>query len=121
MDPSGAGCVGIFPRWTNQTQDAWVYSHDGPIRCRMRGYIPTVDQSDAGRAGIFPRWTNQMQDMRVYSHGGPIRCRTRGYIPTVDQSYADGARYVVLAVLNGAPTHSCKTGLLSSMSTLNVD
>eukprot|EP00959_Pyramimonas_sp_CCMP1952_P342914 7183823-Pyramimonas_sp.AAC.1 len=28
---SDAGSVGIFPRWTNQTQEAWVYSHDGPI------------------------------------------------------------------------------------------
>eukprot|EP00959_Pyramimonas_sp_CCMP1952_P120864 2527209-Pyramimonas_sp.AAC.1 len=28
------------PRWrTNQTQGAWVYSHDGPIRYMKRGYI----------------------------------------------------------------------------------
>eukprot|EP00959_Pyramimonas_sp_CCMP1952_P319664 6688890-Pyramimonas_sp.AAC.1 len=31
-------------------QDARVYSHDGPIRYRMRGYILTTDQSDAGCA-----------------------------------------------------------------------
>eukprot|EP00959_Pyramimonas_sp_CCMP1952_P357301 7481755-Pyramimonas_sp.AAC.1 len=26
-----------------------AYSHDGPIRCRKRGYTLTMDQSDAGR------------------------------------------------------------------------
>eukprot|EP00959_Pyramimonas_sp_CCMP1952_P204314 4273005-Pyramimonas_sp.AAC.1 len=36
MDPSDAGCAGIFSRWTNRTQDARVYSHDGPIGRRMR-------------------------------------------------------------------------------------
>eukprot|EP00976_Prorocentrum_cordatum_P067885 1178918-Prorocentrum_minimum.AAC.2 len=34
-----------FPQWTNQMQEAWVYSHDGPIRRRKRGYIPTADSS----------------------------------------------------------------------------
>eukprot|EP00959_Pyramimonas_sp_CCMP1952_P272494 5696945-Pyramimonas_sp.AAC.1 len=29
-------------------QEAWVYSHDGPFRCRKRGYIPMTNQSDAG-------------------------------------------------------------------------
>eukprot|EP00976_Prorocentrum_cordatum_P040750 827419-Prorocentrum_minimum.AAC.1 len=24
------------PTWTNQTQEAWLYSHDGPIRRRKR-------------------------------------------------------------------------------------
>eukprot|EP00976_Prorocentrum_cordatum_P061504 1176335-Prorocentrum_minimum.AAC.1 len=32
--------------WCNQTRDARVYSHDGPIRRRKRGYILTTDQSD---------------------------------------------------------------------------
>eukprot|EP00976_Prorocentrum_cordatum_P061229 1176219-Prorocentrum_minimum.AAC.7 len=36
--------------WTNRTQDAWVYSHDGPIGHRMRGYILMMDQSAAGCA-----------------------------------------------------------------------
>eukprot|EP00959_Pyramimonas_sp_CCMP1952_P295413 6178720-Pyramimonas_sp.AAC.1 len=31
MDRSDAGSTGIFSRWTNQTQGARVYSHDGPI------------------------------------------------------------------------------------------
>eukprot|EP00976_Prorocentrum_cordatum_P079643 1183639-Prorocentrum_minimum.AAC.9 len=35
---------------TNQMQEARVYSHHGPIRCRKRGYILTTDQSDAGSA-----------------------------------------------------------------------
>ena len=39
-------------------QEAQVYSHDGPIRCRKRGYILTTDQSDARSAGIFSRRTN---------------------------------------------------------------
>eukprot|EP00976_Prorocentrum_cordatum_P101716 1192761-Prorocentrum_minimum.AAC.4 len=30
-DQSDAGRAGIFSRQTNRTQDAWVYSHDGPI------------------------------------------------------------------------------------------
>ena len=45
--------AGIFSRRTNQTQQAQVYSHDGPIRRRRRGYILMTDQSDAGDAGIF--------------------------------------------------------------------
>eukprot|EP00976_Prorocentrum_cordatum_P081360 1184372-Prorocentrum_minimum.AAC.4 len=53
-------------------QEAKVYSHEGPIRCRKRGYILltcsiTRDQSDAGNAGIFSRGTNQMQEAQVYS------------------------------------------------------
>eukprot|EP00959_Pyramimonas_sp_CCMP1952_P274416 5736181-Pyramimonas_sp.AAC.1 len=63
MDQSDAGSMGIFPRWTNQTQEVWVYSHDGPIRRRNFGYIPTMDQSDSGSMGIFPRWTNQTQEV----------------------------------------------------------
>eukprot|EP00959_Pyramimonas_sp_CCMP1952_P466496 9490044-Pyramimonas_sp.AAC.1 len=35
MDQSDAGSMGIFSRWTNHTQEAWVYSHDGPIRAPM--------------------------------------------------------------------------------------
>eukprot|EP00959_Pyramimonas_sp_CCMP1952_P376650 7888890-Pyramimonas_sp.AAC.1 len=31
--------------WTNQTQKARVYSHDGPIRRRKHGYIITTDRS----------------------------------------------------------------------------
>eukprot|EP00976_Prorocentrum_cordatum_P020876 424206-Prorocentrum_minimum.AAC.1 len=31
MDQSDAGRTGIFSRWTNRTQDARVYPHDGPI------------------------------------------------------------------------------------------
>eukprot|EP00959_Pyramimonas_sp_CCMP1952_P467352 9491451-Pyramimonas_sp.AAC.1 len=30
-----------------------LYSHDGPIRRRMHGYILTADQSDAGCVSIF--------------------------------------------------------------------
>eukprot|EP00959_Pyramimonas_sp_CCMP1952_P454679 9470284-Pyramimonas_sp.AAC.1 len=36
------------------TQEAWVYSRDGPIRHRKHGYMPVMDQSDAGSMGIFP-------------------------------------------------------------------
>eukprot|EP00959_Pyramimonas_sp_CCMP1952_P301451 6307155-Pyramimonas_sp.AAC.1 len=35
-DQSDAGCAGIFSRRTNQTQEAWVHSHDGPVRRRKR-------------------------------------------------------------------------------------
>eukprot|EP00976_Prorocentrum_cordatum_P094901 1189969-Prorocentrum_minimum.AAC.3 len=56
-DQSEAGCAGIFSRRTTRRQDAWVYSHDGPIGGRMRGYILTTDQSEAGCMGIFSRRT----------------------------------------------------------------
>eukprot|EP00976_Prorocentrum_cordatum_P115433 1196010-Prorocentrum_minimum.AAC.1 len=55
----------------DQTQEAWVYSHAGPIRRRKRRYILTPDQSDAGSAGIFSRRTHQTQEAQVYSHAGP--------------------------------------------------
>eukprot|EP00959_Pyramimonas_sp_CCMP1952_P432950 9066376-Pyramimonas_sp.AAC.1 len=45
-DQSDAGSAGVFPRRTNQMQAARVYSHDGPIGRRKRGYILTTDQSD---------------------------------------------------------------------------
>eukprot|EP00959_Pyramimonas_sp_CCMP1952_P236694 4946587-Pyramimonas_sp.AAC.1 len=45
-----ADVPGIFSRRTNQTQETRVYSHEGPIKCRKRGYILTRDQSDAGSA-----------------------------------------------------------------------
>eukprot|EP00959_Pyramimonas_sp_CCMP1952_P419140 8779627-Pyramimonas_sp.AAC.3 len=72
-------------------QGSQVYSHDGPIGCRDRRYILTVDQSDAGIAGIFSQWTNRMQGSQVYSHGGPIGCRDHRYILTVNQSDAGTA------------------------------
>eukprot|EP00976_Prorocentrum_cordatum_P055947 1128799-Prorocentrum_minimum.AAC.1 len=34
--PSDAGSAGIFSRRTHRTQEAWVYSHDVPIRRRKR-------------------------------------------------------------------------------------
>eukprot|EP00959_Pyramimonas_sp_CCMP1952_P048617 1015275-Pyramimonas_sp.AAC.1 len=43
---AGAGGLGCTPLWTNQTQESRVYSHDGPIRCRKRGYILTMDGVD---------------------------------------------------------------------------
>eukprot|EP00976_Prorocentrum_cordatum_P073703 1181221-Prorocentrum_minimum.AAC.5 len=38
-----------------------VYSRNGPIGHKQRGYILTMDQSDTSSAGIFSRWTNQTQ------------------------------------------------------------
>eukprot|EP00959_Pyramimonas_sp_CCMP1952_P366226 7670168-Pyramimonas_sp.AAC.2 len=71
----------------HQTQEAWVYSHDGPIRRRKRGYIPAMDQSDTVSVGIFPRWTIiRRRKQRVCSRDGPIRRGKRGYIPAMDQS-----------------------------------
>eukprot|EP00959_Pyramimonas_sp_CCMP1952_P119456 2497775-Pyramimonas_sp.AAC.1 len=52
-DQSDAGRAGIFSQQTNQTQDARVYSHDGPIRRGTRGFILTTDPSDAGRAAAM--------------------------------------------------------------------
>eukprot|EP00976_Prorocentrum_cordatum_P011621 233929-Prorocentrum_minimum.AAC.1 len=37
MYQSDAGSMGIFPRWTNQTQEAWVCSLDGNITCSLYG------------------------------------------------------------------------------------
>eukprot|EP00976_Prorocentrum_cordatum_P097195 1190895-Prorocentrum_minimum.AAC.4 len=57
LDPGRFGRAGDhYKHWSQRT---WVYSHDGPIRRRKRGYILTMDQSDAGSVGIFSRWTNQ--------------------------------------------------------------
>eukprot|EP00976_Prorocentrum_cordatum_P090718 1188227-Prorocentrum_minimum.AAC.2 len=70
--------TGIFSRRTNQmqeTQEARVFSHDGPIRCRKHRYVLTIDQTDTGNAGILSR-------------ASPIRRRKRGYILTTDQSDA---------------------------------
>eukprot|EP00976_Prorocentrum_cordatum_P067112 1178594-Prorocentrum_minimum.AAC.1 len=80
--------MGVFSRRTNRTQEVWVYSHDGPIIRRKRGYILTTDQSYAGSMGIFSRRTNRTQEVWVYSHVGPIARRKYGYILTTDQSYA---------------------------------
>eukprot|EP00976_Prorocentrum_cordatum_P067221 1178642-Prorocentrum_minimum.AAC.1 len=54
MDQSDAGSVGIFSWRTNRTQEARVYSHDGTIGRRKRGYGLMMDQSDAGSAGVEP-------------------------------------------------------------------
>eukprot|EP00976_Prorocentrum_cordatum_P096505 1190597-Prorocentrum_minimum.AAC.2 len=34
MDQSDAGSAGIFSQWTNQMQEARVYSHNRICRCR---------------------------------------------------------------------------------------
>eukprot|EP00976_Prorocentrum_cordatum_P015937 319458-Prorocentrum_minimum.AAC.1 len=62
-DQSDARSAGIFSRRTHQTQEAQVYSHDGPIRRKKHRYILTTDQSE--------------QEAQVYSHDGPIRRRKR--------------------------------------------
>eukprot|EP00976_Prorocentrum_cordatum_P085399 1186071-Prorocentrum_minimum.AAC.1 len=104
-DQSDAGSAGIFSRRTNQTQEARVYSpdgpirltltcspacrsarrrtsavysHDGPIRRRKRRYILTTDQSDAESAGIFSRQTNQ-----TCLPGGPARGKLQSMCATV--------------------------------------
>eukprot|EP00976_Prorocentrum_cordatum_P002032 40637-Prorocentrum_minimum.AAC.1 len=46
MDQSDTGSTGIFSRRTNQIQEARVYSHDGPLGRRKRGYVLTTDHSD---------------------------------------------------------------------------
>eukprot|EP00959_Pyramimonas_sp_CCMP1952_P324229 6785997-Pyramimonas_sp.AAC.1 len=50
MDQSASGSAGIFSQWTNRLQEARVYSHNGPVGFRKRGYILTTDQSDSGSA-----------------------------------------------------------------------
>eukprot|EP00976_Prorocentrum_cordatum_P078345 1183069-Prorocentrum_minimum.AAC.5 len=42
-----------------------VYSHDGPIRRRERGYILTTDQSDTGSTGIFSRGGAKLERARL--------------------------------------------------------
>eukprot|EP00959_Pyramimonas_sp_CCMP1952_P273894 5725026-Pyramimonas_sp.AAC.1 len=69
MDQSDTGSMGIFSRRTHQTQEAWVYSQEGPIRRRKCGYILRRDQSDAESAGIFSRWTNQIRAR--HGHAAP--------------------------------------------------
>eukprot|EP00959_Pyramimonas_sp_CCMP1952_P263311 5506165-Pyramimonas_sp.AAC.1 len=64
MDQSDTGSTGIFSRWTNRTQEVWVYSRDGPIGHRKHGYVLAMDQSDTGSTGIFSRRTNRTQEAR---------------------------------------------------------
>eukprot|EP00959_Pyramimonas_sp_CCMP1952_P166019 3469931-Pyramimonas_sp.AAC.2 len=64
QDQSDAGGAGIFSRSTNQTQEARVFSHGGPIRRRRRAYVLNQTQKvrvDAGSAGMLSRRTNQTQ------------------------------------------------------------
>eukprot|EP00959_Pyramimonas_sp_CCMP1952_P129909 2716719-Pyramimonas_sp.AAC.1 len=65
--PSGE--VGIFSQRTNQTQEAWVYSHDGPIGHRNHGYILMTDQSDNQGRGV--RIPDQGSD-QGFGHGRDI-------------------------------------------------
>eukprot|EP00976_Prorocentrum_cordatum_P102767 1193201-Prorocentrum_minimum.AAC.1 len=77
-DQSDAARTGTFARRTNRTQDARVYSHDGPFGRRTRGYILTTDQSDAGRAGragIFSRRTNRTLGIAWHCAGWRARGR----------------------------------------------
>eukprot|EP00976_Prorocentrum_cordatum_P008282 165671-Prorocentrum_minimum.AAC.1 len=60
-DQSDAGNVGIFPRRTNRIQEARVYSHDGPIGRRKRGYITVF------WAGRTP---SSLSPPNMYSRGG---------------------------------------------------
>eukprot|EP00959_Pyramimonas_sp_CCMP1952_P061328 1281940-Pyramimonas_sp.AAC.1 len=53
--------VVVITALTNQGSAAY----DGPIRCRKRGYILTMDQSDAGIMGIFSRWTLRVGSLRT--------------------------------------------------------
>eukprot|EP00959_Pyramimonas_sp_CCMP1952_P357035 7475944-Pyramimonas_sp.AAC.2 len=68
MDQSDAGSMGTFPhdgpigrrkhgyipsRWTNRTQEAWVYALDGPIGRRKHGYILLMDQSASPYPSFF--------------------------------------------------------------------
>eukprot|EP00959_Pyramimonas_sp_CCMP1952_P178808 3737688-Pyramimonas_sp.AAC.1 len=50
LTSSGSSCYIISAgNITNQTQEAQVYSHNGPIRRRKRGNILTVDRLEASR------------------------------------------------------------------------
>eukprot|EP00959_Pyramimonas_sp_CCMP1952_P157775 3299212-Pyramimonas_sp.AAC.1 len=51
MDQADAGSMGIFSRRTNQTQEAWGYSHDGPIR---RTAPAGAGSTTASRSGSCP-------------------------------------------------------------------
>eukprot|EP00959_Pyramimonas_sp_CCMP1952_P238663 4987104-Pyramimonas_sp.AAC.1 len=44
-------------RFGRRSQEPWVYSRNGPIRRRNRGYILAMGQSYAGMVGIFSRRT----------------------------------------------------------------
>eukprot|EP00959_Pyramimonas_sp_CCMP1952_P172836 3611922-Pyramimonas_sp.AAC.1 len=62
MHQSDAGSVGLFSRCPNQTREAWVYSHNAPIRRGKRGSILTMPQSDAGSVGLFSQRTDQTRE-----------------------------------------------------------
>eukprot|EP00959_Pyramimonas_sp_CCMP1952_P339379 7107811-Pyramimonas_sp.AAC.1 len=55
LDSAGGAGVTLsshyaFSRRTNQTQEAQIHSHDGPIRHRKCRHILMTDQSDTGNA-----------------------------------------------------------------------
>eukprot|EP00959_Pyramimonas_sp_CCMP1952_P006937 144821-Pyramimonas_sp.AAC.1 len=84
-----------FSRWTNQTHDTRVYSHEGPIKRRKRGYILTKDQSDAGNAGrgraAQTVRKNQSQGTREHIPGG-----TSEHIPGVGTNHRGRTRTAIL-------------------------
>eukprot|EP00976_Prorocentrum_cordatum_P053496 1079421-Prorocentrum_minimum.AAC.1 len=49
-------------------QDVWVYTRDGPIGCRTRGYILVTEQSDAGRTQ--DAWRGALTGLRSALPGG---------------------------------------------------
>eukprot|EP00976_Prorocentrum_cordatum_P043379 878371-Prorocentrum_minimum.AAC.1 len=66
MDQSDSGSVGIFARWTHQTQITWVYSHDGKTNQNNRKLALAVEsiaqRREAATVGIFSRRTNQTHE-----------------------------------------------------------
>eukprot|EP00959_Pyramimonas_sp_CCMP1952_P386671 8103917-Pyramimonas_sp.AAC.1 len=62
-------------------QDSRVYTHDGPIRCRNRGYIPTMDQSDVPRCCRTNRRTPPPLGRRCCPRRHPAAAQTAASTP----------------------------------------
>eukprot|EP00976_Prorocentrum_cordatum_P068586 1179202-Prorocentrum_minimum.AAC.3 len=72
---SDAGRTGIFSRGTNRTQDARVYSHEGPIGRRTHGYILIVGGEERAPSVQLEK---QQQGIRAQK-GCVDKQRKRGY------------------------------------------
>eukprot|EP00976_Prorocentrum_cordatum_P004963 97747-Prorocentrum_minimum.AAC.1 len=88
--------------WANQTQEAQVYSHNGPIRHRKWRYIRTTDQSDTLSAGIFSRRTNQTQEVPLagVGTGTTTRCTKRSKIPFLVCSHDGPIRHIECSIFS---------------------
>eukprot|EP00959_Pyramimonas_sp_CCMP1952_P446875 9356884-Pyramimonas_sp.AAC.1 len=73
MDQSDAGSAGIFSRWTNQAQEARVYSHNGPIISGLAGAADELRLAGVPPGGERPSLGDDLGPAHVRAAGDPDR------------------------------------------------